>query len=141
MKADRLGELLADPVWDESLIAEVPPRILEMVLRYVLGGELDRTAFEARKKRLANPEIQSKAMTLAQACLQEGRQEGPQKVGQEDIVEAFEIRFGEFPDGLAEAVRLVDNEARLRDLLRGPFAARVWMSPRKPSSPYSRASP
>lgn len=110
MKAERLGELLGDPVWDEALIAEVPARIFEMVVRYILDGEIDRRAFEDRVKRIENQQVRSQAMTLAQVYRQEGRQE--------DILEALELRFGAVPDGLAEAVRSVSDEAALRSLHR-----------------------
>lgn len=114
MKAERLGELLGDAVWDEALIAEIPADLLEMVLRYILGGEIDRRAFEARVRKIENPEIRSKAMTLVQVYRQEGRQEGRQ----EDILEALELRFGDLPEGLAEAVCSVRDEAKLRVLYR-----------------------
>jgi hypothetical protein len=118
MKAERLGELLADPVWDEALIVDAPPQIMEMVLRYIIGGEVDRRAFEARIKKIANPEIRSRAMTLAQVYRQEGRKEGRQ----EGILEALGIRFGSVPEGLAEAVRMVEDDDRLRALHRDAIA-------------------
>jgi predicted transposase/invertase (TIGR01784 family) len=114
MKAERLGRLLDDLVWDENLMRLTPLELLQKVLRYVLAADVDKRGFEDRVKALSDPQTRSTAMTLAQQYHQEGRQEGRQ----EDILEALELRFGRVPEGLAEAVRQVGEEKRLRELLR-----------------------
>jgi hypothetical protein len=48
MKAERLDRLLDGAVWDESLILRVPPEIFHLVLRYILGADIDKGAFETR---------------------------------------------------------------------------------------------
>jgi predicted transposase YdaD len=66
-------------------------------------------------------------MTLAdqfrEEGLQKGRQEGLQKGLQDGILEALQIRFGQIPEGLAEAIRQVLEEAHLRTLHRAAIQA------------------
>lgn len=61
-------------------------------------------------------------MTAAQQLRQEGRQEGrlegSRESRQEDILEVLAIRFGVIPSGLSEAIRDIDDDARLRDLFQ-----------------------
>jgi hypothetical protein len=79
MKAERLAQLLHEAVWDESLLTAVPREILEMVLRYILDTDIDKTAFEDRVQEIHNPQARTNAMSLAQQYRQEGRQEGCQE--------------------------------------------------------------
>jgi hypothetical protein len=122
MKAGRLGELLHQALWDETLLSEVPERIYEMVLRYILGHDIDKDAFKSRVHNISNPNTRSTAMTLAQQFrqegLQEGRQEGFVLSRQQDVLEVLEIRFGLIPEGLKEAVESIQEEDRLRALHR-----------------------
>jgi len=126
MKAQRLGELLGSPVWDEDLIVEIPPRLLEMVLRYILGNDVDKSGFEARLNQIENPEIRNKAMTLAQVYHQEGIEKGRQEGRQEgllasrrqDVLEALELRFAHVPVGLREAIESLSDPEQLRGLHR-----------------------
>jgi predicted transposase/invertase (TIGR01784 family) len=126
MKAGRLGELLHQALWDETLLSEVPERIYEMVLRYILGHDIDKDAFKSRVHNISNPNTRSTAMTLAQQFRQEGLQEGLQEGRQEgfvlsrqqDVLEVLEIRFGLIPEGLKEAVESIQEEDRLRALHR-----------------------
>lgn len=114
MKAERLGELLENSVWEEELAIQVPQDLFLMVLRYILDADVDKEAFVTKLEELQEPEIRSKAMTLAQQFRQEGRQEGRQ----EYILEALELRFGNLPEGLREAVRSVSGDAALQSLHR-----------------------
>ena len=61
-------------------------------------------------------------MTLAQQLHQEGRregrQEGRQEILQANILEALEIRFEEFPAGLREAIVLITDDLKLREMHR-----------------------
>ncbi len=97
-----------------ELILRVPRRVLQLVLRYILGTDLDRESFEARVAKINDPGTRSAAMTLAQLYRQEGRQEGRQ----EDILEVLAIRFGHIPEGMREAVHGIEDEATLQKLLR-----------------------
>jgi predicted transposase YdaD len=66
-------------------------------------------------------------MTLADQLreegLQKGLEKGLQKGLQEGILEALEIRFGQIPAGLREAVTAVDDLARLRCLHKASIQA------------------
>ena len=53
-------------------------------------------------------------MTLAEQLRQEGRQEGMQNA----IVTTLEVRLGEVPQGLVEAIRNIAEPARLEALQR-----------------------
>lgn len=121
LKAERARNLLADPVWDEVLILRVPKEFFEAMLAYVLVRDVDKRDFMTKVEAL-QPQLRTTAMTLAEKLTQEGRQEGLQKGRQEgrqeDILEALELRFGDVPEGLVEAVRSVAKDDHLRDLLR-----------------------
>jgi len=126
MKAERVGQLLGDWVWDEELMADTPLQLLQMVLRYLVGADIDKSGFKIRMEGVRDPQTRAAAMSLAQQLRQEGRLEGHQegrqegllKGRQEDILEALELRFERVPVGLAEAVRQVVDEVKLRQLLR-----------------------
>ena len=85
MKAERLKGLLHDAVWDESILLQVPHETLELVLRYILDTDIDKTAFENRISEISNPQTRTNAMSLAQQYRQEGRQEGRHEGRQEGI--------------------------------------------------------
>jgi hypothetical protein len=109
-------------VCDDELIESVPPEAFHLVLRYILGADIDKEAFEMRLQLISDPEIRTTAMTLAQRYHQEGRQEGRQegilKGRREDVLEALSIRFDHVPEGLREAVLAVADEDTLRELHR-----------------------
>ncbi len=122
MKAERLEKLLEDHVWDESLFLHVPREVIELLIRYILNADIDKTAFDRRVSEISSTEIRSTAMTLAQQYRQEGHQEGRQegRLGslQENVIAALEIRFGEIPQGMREAIAGITAESSLRMLLR-----------------------
>lgn len=118
MKAERLGRLLDDPVWDEQLIARTPLELFQLVLRYLIGVHVDKKSFEAKIKTIADPKTRHAAMTLAQQYRQEGLLEGRFEGRQKAILEALELRFERVPEGLKEAVREVAEDAKLSELLR-----------------------
>ena len=45
MKAERLAQLLEDPVWDEALISQVSRETFELVLRYIMAAGIDKPRF------------------------------------------------------------------------------------------------
>jgi hypothetical protein len=55
-------------------------------------------------------------MTLAEQLRQEGLQKGLQKGLQEGILEALKIRFSQVPEGLRDAIEVIRDETRLRNL-------------------------
>ena len=50
LKAERSGDLLADPVWDESLLDLIPRLIFEMLLRYILRADIVKDHFANKLK-------------------------------------------------------------------------------------------
>jgi predicted transposase/invertase (TIGR01784 family) len=119
MKAERLSKLLDDVVWDEALFLRVPQEMIELLVRYILDADIDKTDFDRKVMTVTNPDLRSNAMTLAQQFRQEGRQEGRQ----EDVIEVLDIRFGEVPQGLKEAILGIREEIALRALHRAAVQA------------------
>ena len=117
MKAERLGCLLDAAVWEEEVLMEVPRELFQMVLRYILGADIDRDAFEDRVKTLRDPKVRADAMTLAQVYHQKGHQEGRQEGRRSSILKALALRFGEVPEGLRVAVATEADLDRLDQLV------------------------
>jgi hypothetical protein len=130
LKAEKLQALLEDPVWDESLLIQLPSVSFEMLMRYIFDRDLDKPAFRRKLKTLRNPKLSKNAMSLAeqfrqegirkgrQQGRQEGRQEGLVFSKQQDILEALEIRFNRVPEGLREEIELIADTAKLQTLHR-----------------------
>ena len=72
LKAEKLQALLDDPVWDESLLIQLPAASFEMLMRYILDRDLDKPAFRWKLKTLRNPKLSKTAMSLAEPFRQEG---------------------------------------------------------------------
>ncbi len=73
MKAERLGMLLDDPVWDEELVGKASLELFEQILRYIASAaDLDKPAFFERLKMVKDESIRQTAMTLEQQFRQEG---------------------------------------------------------------------
>ena len=121
MKAERLSQLLADPVWDESLIVQLPRETFELLLRYILAADIDKTAFVNKVQAIQHSPTRHRAMTLAQQFRQEGRQEGHQEgrlEGRQEGEVSLTLRLlrRKFPRIAAEAeslVRQLDEERLL----------------------------
>ena len=62
-------------------------------------------------------------MTLAEQLLEEGMQRGQVAAQQQDILEALEIRFHKFPEGLREEVESIADTAKLQSLLRAAITS------------------
>jgi hypothetical protein len=130
LKAEKLQALLEDPVWDESLLIQLPSVSFEMLMRYIFDRDLDKPAFRRKLKTLRNPKLSKNDMSLAeqfrqegirkgrQQGRQEGRQEGLVFSKQQDILEALEIRFNRVPEGLREEIELIADTAKLQTLHR-----------------------
>ena len=136
LKAERSGDLLADPVWDESLLDRLPRLIFEMLLSY-LRADIDKDDFDNKIKLFQKAETRTTAMSLAEQLRQEGRQEGHlagrqegrqegRREGhlqgrQEAVLSNLQIRFGPAPHGLVEAMRQVTDPTHLESLQRVSF--------------------
>lgn len=108
LKAERLGELLGDAVWDESLLSQVARGLFERVLRYLMGGGIDKDSFRRRLETVSEPRIRNAAMTLAEQFVKEGIEQGIEQgiesAKRADILEVLEIRFGAIPAKVRERV-------------------------------------
>lgn len=130
MKAERLALLLDLPVWDEALLVQVPQEIRDLLIRYILGSDVDFPAFERRVKLLHQADLRSTTMTLAEQILQKGRQEGRQEGLQEILInlrewvlEVLLLRLGEVPAEIKVAIDTMEDEAHLKALHRAAIQA------------------
>ena len=113
MKAQRLAQLLSPPVWDEVLLAQVPQEIRDLLIRYILGSDVDFQAFERRVQMLHRTDLKATTMTLAEQILQQGRQEGRIENLRDSVLEVLAARLAEVPDRIAENLAGIDDEVRL----------------------------
>lgn len=118
MKAERLGELLTDRVWDEGLMGQISLDAFLMVMRYIADAGIDMEGFLNKVEGIREAGFRREAMTIAQQLRQEGRQEGRQETLKANILEALELRFGNLPEGLREAIDSEGDDIKLRVLLR-----------------------
>ncbi len=123
LKAEKLQALLDDPVWDESLLIQLPSASFEMLMRYILDRDLDKPAFRRKLQTLRNPKLSKNAMSLAEQFRQEGRQEGLIFSKQQDILEALEIRFQQVPEGLSEEIEAIIDFKKLTHLHRAAITS------------------
>jgi predicted transposase YdaD len=138
LKAEKLCALLEDPVWDESLMIQLPETDFEMLMRYILDRDLDKPAFQRKLKTIRNPKLNKNAMSLAEQFREEGREEIRQKTGtlaeqfreegriqadQTAILEALEIRFKRVPEGLREAIESIAEVHKLTLLRRAAITS------------------
>jgi len=119
LKAEQIGDLLGDHLWDDRNFDGVSAEIVERVFLYMLTrGDVDKATFAHKVKTLHNAQTQATAMTLAEQYMQEGLQKGRQEEAQEAVIQALEARFDAVPDGLCEEIRFITDAVRLRALLR-----------------------
>ena len=119
MKAERIGGLLSDDVWDGAMMEQVPTEILERLLAYILRADIDYTDFERKVNTVLQPKLRTTAMSLAEQIQQKGVENGLKKA----IVEVLEIRFQTIPEGLREVIEAIHEESRLSALLRAAIKA------------------
>ena len=126
LKAEPLGELLHDLVWDHALLSGVSREAVERFFRYVLNANVDTEAFRGKVEQQEPKHLTQLAMTLADRFRQEGHQEGRVEGRQEGeihslhraLLEVLEVRFGSVPEGLGETLAAVSDLDRLKALHR-----------------------
>jgi len=126
LKAEPLGELLHNLVWDRAVIAGVSREAVERFFYYVLNANVDREVFRAKVVEQESKNLTELAMTLAERFRQEGHQEGRQAGRQEGeihsrrqaLLDVLEVRFAPIPEGLREALSGVCELDRLEKLLK-----------------------
>ena len=73
----------------------VSREVFELVLRYLLRGDIDKVVFGDRVRKIIHPQLQSNVMSLAEQLIQEGIEKGLEQGQKEAILDALAIRFGD----------------------------------------------
>jgi len=141
LKAEPIGELLGDALWDEALLFSISEGALERILRYILNAEVNVTLLKERIGKIQTKPLQTKTMTLADQLRQEGKLEGKLEGEREGVLKgtkegltegqlrafrtavlrALEIRHGAYPEGIREAVEAINDPQRLERLIETAF--------------------
>jgi hypothetical protein len=152
LKAERSGELLTDPIWDEEILAKVLIDTFHLIVSYMYSRDsVDNDALFHKIKSIGSEPHRSAAMTLAQKLHQDGLIEGRQdgilegfKTGElkgrqdgrmeglhagtlaasrRSVLEALDLRFGAIPDGLRDSLIAIADPEKLRVLLRAAIVS------------------
>jgi hypothetical protein len=125
LKAQPLGELLGDPVWEASLLKLVSRELLETLIRYTHNEDVDKEQFWSRLRTLPRADLDPETMTLADKIREEGREEGLEQglergrdVALQMLVDFLGVRFGEVPAGLVDVLAGIRDVARFKELHR-----------------------
>jgi hypothetical protein len=130
LKAEPLGELFHDLVWDRAVITGVSREAVERFFHYVLNANVDTGVFQEKVVQQESEKLTELAMTLAdrireeglqkglQTGLQKGRQEGEIHSRRQALLDVLEVRFAPLPEGLREALSGVSELDRLEKLLK-----------------------
>jgi hypothetical protein len=137
LKADPIGRLLGNAVWDNNLLANVSRRLFDRFISFLFArtDPIDRPHFIRKIHRVRNPALRTSAMTLAQQLRQEGIQEGF-AIGKQEgrleerthsrrqsVLEALDLRFGPIPDGLRDSLNAIADPEKLRALHRAAIVS------------------
>jgi predicted transposase YdaD len=140
LKAERSGELLSAPIWDDELLRMVLLDTFHLAVSYMCSRDsVDNDALFHRIKSIGSEPHRTAAMTLAQKLRQDGIQEGiktGELKGREDgrmeerthsrrqsVLEALDLRFGPIPDGLRDSLNAITDPEKLRALLRAAIVS------------------
>ncbi len=83
MKAARMNALLSDQVWDIAVLENLTLDEYEVIVRYILGTDLDRTAVKSKIASLSSERLRTKAMSVADQLRREGERKGREAGKQE----------------------------------------------------------
>jgi hypothetical protein len=91
------------------------------MLRYVLNAELNVSLLKKRIKTIRSKPLQTKTMTLADQLrlegLSEGLSEGQLRAFRTAVQRNLEIMHGSCPEGIREALDVIEDPKRLEQLL------------------------
>jgi len=118
LKAQAVGELLGDAVWEASLLRMVSCEVLDYLIRYVWNQDVDKDGFCLRLRELPRTDINPETMTLAQKIREEGREEGREQGMRQAVWSLLEVRFETVPEGLREELAHINDMERLEALHR-----------------------
>ena len=129
LKAEPVGRLLGNAVWDNNLLAHVSRRLFDRFISFLFArtDPIDRPHFIRKIHRVRNPALRTSAMTLAQQLRQEGFATGELKgtlaASRQSVLEALDLRFGPIPDGLRDSLNAIADPEKLRALLRAAIVS------------------
>ena len=133
LKAEPIGRLLGNAVWDNNLLANVSRRLFDRFISFLFArtDPIDRPHFIRKIHRVRNPALRTSAMTLAQQLRQEGFATGKQEGRLEErthsrrqsVLEALDLRFGPIPDGLRDSIEAIADPEKLRALHRAAIVS------------------
>jgi hypothetical protein len=133
LKAEPIGRLLGNAVWDNNLLAHVSRRLFDRFISFLFArtDPIDRPHFIRKIHRVRNPALRTSAMTLAQQLRQEGFATGKQEGRLEErthsrrqsVLEALDLRFGPVPEGLRDSLNAIADPEKLRALLRAAIVS------------------
>ena len=129
LKAEPIGRLLGNAVWDNNLLAHVSRRLFDRFIPYIFDrtDPIDRPRVFRKIQGVRNQAHRTSAMTLAQHLRQEGRQEGRMEERthsrRQSVLEALDLRFGPIPDGLRDSLNAIADPEKLRALLRAAIVS------------------
>jgi hypothetical protein len=129
LKAEPVGRLLGNAVWDNNLLAHVSRRLFDRFISFLFArtDPIDRPHFIRKIHRVRNPALRNSAMTLAQQLRQEGelkgRADGRIEERRQSVLEALDLRFGPIPDGLRDSIEAITDPEKLRALHRAAIVS------------------
>jgi hypothetical protein len=129
LKAEPIGRLLGNAVWDNNLLANVSRRLFDRFIPYVFDrtDPIDRPRVFRKIHGVRNQAHRTSAMTLAQHLRQEGIQEGRMEERthsrRQSVLEALDLRFGPIPDGLRDSIEAIADPEKLRALHRAAIVS------------------
>src|SRR5207302_548484 len=88
----------------------------------VLPGELER-AFRAELQSWEEERMKPYVTSIERLGREDGLKEGIQRGLEQGLLDVLEVRFGEVPPAVGEAIRAITDPARLRALNRGAATA------------------
>jgi hypothetical protein len=129
LKAEPIGRLLGNAVWDNNLLSHVSRRLFDRFIPYVFDrtDPIDRPRVFRRIYGVRNQAHRTSAMTLAQHLRQEGFKTGELKgtlaASRQSVLEALDLRFSPIPDGIRDSIEAIADPEKLRALLRAAIVS------------------
>ncbi|NBV87860.1 MAG: hypothetical protein EBS01_16665, partial [Verrucomicrobia bacterium] len=106
---------------NEALSFSISESALERILRYIVNTAVSVPQLKERLTHIQTKPLRSQTMTIAEQLREEGKLEGKLegqlRAFRTSVLRALEIRHGEYPDGVREAVEAIEDPQRLEALL------------------------
>lgn len=126
LKAESVGELLHEAVWEPGLIQGLSLEGAERFFRYMLNAGIDKQSFERRVHQINSGALLKHAMTLADQYRQEGLEQGIEQglergeaqAQRRILLDVLEMRFEAVPSGLREHLEALTDRSQFALLLK-----------------------